>query len=344
MGGPRSGSPAFPRAVAFFRRNPILLLLAFTPGIPEYLSGSSSVALLAVNPAVFFLFLALNLGLYGPGVLLVREAHVRWKKGWSTILLLGAAYGLLEEGTALSTLFDPHASVVGGLGSYGHAYGVSWVWLIGILGIHTVFSVGVPILLLGLALPETRGVPFLTGRRLPITLAIYFADIVTLEVIIHYWVGIPLQILVAVVAVGLWIVAWRLPAGILDPPSLTPTRGPRLFFVYGLLYFLLLILVPGLIGDFHLPAYVAFTADAAFLAVLFVLVWTSIGRTSNAPQMVVLAVGLVIPLIAIGLAAQLFLPLVLALDVTAGLFFLTLWRHYRPTPATVVGLPPATVS
>ncbi len=335
MGTPAAKPPAWRRATAFFRRHPILFLLALTPGIPEYSSGSSSVRLVVLFPTgtvVFFLFLALNLGLYGPGVLLVREAHVRWKKGWSTILLLGAAYGLLEEGTALSTLFDPQASVVGGLGSYGHAYGVSWVWLIGILGVHAVFSVGIPILLLGLALPETRGQPFLTGRRLPFALLLYGLDIVALNAIIHYWVGIPLQLAVAAVAGILWVVAWRLPPGPLDPPSATPHRGPPIFFVYGVLYFVLLLLVPGLIRDFHQPAVVAFAADALFLALLFIAVRNTIGRSANAPQMVLLAFGLVLPLMVIGLAAQILVPVVLLLDAVAGWFFLTLWRHYRSTP------------
>jgi hypothetical protein len=71
----------FPRTVAFFRRHPVLLFLCFTPGIPEYLSGSTPVAALVYAPGGFLLFLALNLGLYGPGVLLVREAFVRWRPG-----------------------------------------------------------------------------------------------------------------------------------------------------------------------------------------------------------------------------------------------------------------------
>ena len=87
-----------------FHRRPILLLLALSPGIPEYLSGSTSFEGLVLNPFAFVLFLGLNLGLYGPGVLLIREAFVRWKKGWASLLLMGAAYVLLEEGTALSTL------------------------------------------------------------------------------------------------------------------------------------------------------------------------------------------------------------------------------------------------
>ncbi len=264
MAAPPPTPARLARVVAYFRRHPILLLLAFTPGIPEYLSGSTALWPIVLSPFGFLLFLGLNLGLYGPGVLLVREAHVRWKKGWSTILLLGGAYGLLEEGTALSTLFNPKASVVSSLGSYGHAYGVNWVWLLGILGVHIVYSVGLPILLLGLALPETRGQRLLTNRQLPLTAGIYLADIAFLAYITHYYaVAGPLLVLAAVVAGLLWLVAWQIPAGLLDPPRPRPERGPRYFLILGLVYFALLIVVPGLIEDLQFPAPVAFSADLA---------------------------------------------------------------------------------
>jgi hypothetical protein len=330
VNGPRAPAGLLSRIIGFFRRHPILLLLAFTPGIPEYLSGSSAVAGLVVNPVVFLLFLGLNLGLYGPGVLLVREAHVRWKKGWSTILILGAAYGLLEEGTALSTLFNPKASVVSSLGTYGHAYGVSWVWLIGVLGIHIVYSVGIPILLLGLALPETRGQLFLSGRRLPMTLVIYGVDIALLVALVHYTAGLRLIALAVVVAGLLWLVAWRLPAGLLDPPADRPCRRPRAFFVYGLVYFPLLIIVPGLGEDFHGPAVVAGLIDLVLVLALFLAVRHDVGRRANEPQLLLLALGATLPLVVFGAAAQIFIPLVLVLDAMVAWFFLTLWRHYRP--------------
>jgi hypothetical protein len=328
--------------VAFFRRHPVLLLLAFTPGIPEYLSGSTAVWPIALSPVVFVLFLGLNLGLYGPGVLLVREAHVRWKKGWSTILILGAAYALLEEGTALATLFNPKASVVANLGTYGHDYGVNWVWLIGILGVHIVYSVGLPILLLGLALPETRGQRFLTGKRLSLTVVIYGLDLAALAYITQYYrVAAPLLVLAVVVAGLLWIVAWRIPAGLLDPPHPRPTRGPRFFLVLGLSYFALLIVVPGLIEDAKLSAVLAGGTDIAIIVLVFVAIWWTIGRGANEPQLLMVAVGVIAPLAAVGLAAQWFLPIVLVLDATALLFFWTLWKHYRTLPdAPTAPVPP----
>ncbi len=89
---------------------------------------------------------------------------VRWRKGWGSVLLLGAAYGILEEGIALSTLFNSSAGPVGQLGFYGHWLGVNWVWVAGILPVHMIFSISLPILLLGLALPGTVGKSLLSRR------------------------------------------------------------------------------------------------------------------------------------------------------------------------------------
>src|SRR5215510_707858 len=95
------------RVVGYLRRHPLLCLLLLSPGIPEYLTGSSSFAVLTLNPVQFFILLGLNVGLYGPGVILIREAMIRWKKGWASVFLLGFAYAILEEGLDLSTFFNP---------------------------------------------------------------------------------------------------------------------------------------------------------------------------------------------------------------------------------------------
>jgi hypothetical protein len=326
-----SQRPALARTVAFFRRHPVLLLLAFTPGIPEYLSGSSSTALLVASPPVFFLFLGLNLGLYGPGVLLVREAWVRWGRGWGALLLLGAAYGLLEEGTALSTLFNPNASVVGGLGHYGRALGVNWVWLIGVLGVHIVLSVGVPILLLGLALPETRGRSLLSRPETGVAVGVYATDVVLLALISNYWrVEFAGIVGAAAVALLLGVGAARLPRGWLNPPTEEPKYAPRAFFLLGLAYFPALLIVPALGEAEHLAAAVTGAIELLLSAALFAAVRRGIGRRANAPHLLLLAFGTTLPIALTGLLSQFGLPVVLGADAVYGAFFLVLWRHYRP--------------
>src|SRR3989442_13578217 len=130
------------KLVRFLKSHPILFLLLLTPGIPEYLSASSQITLLVVNPVLFFLFLGANIGLYGSGVILIREAMIRWKKGWASVFLLGVGYGIVEEGLALWTLFNPLAQPVGNLGFYGHWVGVNWVWTIGLRVFPSVYSIG----------------------------------------------------------------------------------------------------------------------------------------------------------------------------------------------------------
>jgi len=324
----------FPRLVAFFRRHPVLLFLAFTPGIPEYLSGSTPTAALVYAPGGFLLFLALNLGLYGPGALLAREAFVRWRPGWAGAILLGAAYGLLEEGTALSTLFNPHASVVGSEGFYGHFAGVNWVWTVGVLGIHIVYSVGVPILLLGLALPETRGRSLLSDRQIPVAVAIYAADIGVLVFATQYFRTAPGLLLgAALVAVLLYVVTRRLPHGSLDPGVHGPRSPLWTFFLMGLAFYPILLLVPGLGNAFSVWPPATMAVEIFLAGALFLLVRRQIGSTGNEAALTVLALGALLPLFASGLLFQLRLPVELVVDVFFVAFFYTLWVRYRPRPA-----------
>ena len=331
---PTVGGPPFPRAVAFFQRHPVLLLLCLSPGIVEYLSGSSYFEGIVRAPLLFLLFLGSNLALYGPGVLLVREALIRWQKGWAALLCLGAAYGILEEGTALSTLFDPNASVVGGLGYYGHYLGVSWIWAIGVIQIHIVVSIGLPILLLGLALPETRGRPLLTGRQIGVAFGIFALDIALLAYISHYYPVALLSLVMAVlVAGGLAYLAYRLPRTFLDPTSETPRYGPRVCFVLGLVFYPILLLVPATGEYAHVTAPVTGVVDLALSGGLFFVARRAVGRSQNEPELVMVALGALIPLLAFGLLSQILLPIVLIGDVLFVLFFYSLWRRYAPARA-----------
>jgi hypothetical protein len=81
---------------------PALVLFFLAPAIGELLSGSSP-------PAEFFKPFPLLLlsALYGGGALLLRELALSWGKRWPTILTLGLAYGILEEGLMVKSFFDP---------------------------------------------------------------------------------------------------------------------------------------------------------------------------------------------------------------------------------------------
>src|SRR6266508_2748604 len=140
-------------------RRPLLALVLLSPVIAEMLSGSSA-PLEWLNPAVPLLLI----WLYGSGVLVMRETAVRWKVGWPGILLLGAAYGIIEEGLAVKSFFDPGWMDLGTLGWYGRWLDVNWVWAVWLTIYHAVVSIAVPIFLVDWIWPRTRGVAF-TSRR-----------------------------------------------------------------------------------------------------------------------------------------------------------------------------------
>ena len=142
-------------------RKPGWVLFFLSPMIGELLSGSSP-------PAEFFqpFPLLVLAALYGSGAILIREVTLRWKKGWPTILLLGAAYGIIEEGLMVKSVFDPNWMDLGSLGTYGRWLGVNWIWSLELTVYHAIFSIAVPILLVELLFPRERVKPWVSTRAL----------------------------------------------------------------------------------------------------------------------------------------------------------------------------------
>src|SRR2546427_11983634 len=140
-------------------RRPLLALILLSPVIAEMLSGSTP-PLEWLNP-IGVLFL---IWLYGAGVLVVRETAVRWKTGWPSILLLGAAYGIIEEGLAVKSFFDPSWMDLGALGSYGRWLDVNWIWAAWLTIYHAVVSIAIPIFLVDWIWPHVQGNPLPSPR------------------------------------------------------------------------------------------------------------------------------------------------------------------------------------
>ncbi len=145
---------------------PALALYFLSPVIGELLSGSAP-------PVEFFNPFGLLIlpALYGSGALLVRELALRWDKRWPTILTLGLAYAIVEEGLMVKSFFDPNWMDLGILGVYGRWAGVNWVWSISLMIYHAAISIAIPILLVELLYPERRDEAWL-GRRGRIGLSI----------------------------------------------------------------------------------------------------------------------------------------------------------------------------
>jgi len=143
------------------RARPVLFLLFLAPLIAEVLWGTTTVT----ESAGYFA----QVGLYGGGAVLVREVARRWGAGWISILLLGAAYGAIEEGLLEPTWFTPALQSH----PYGVAFGVFWTYAAFNIGYHAVFSIAIPILLTELAFPAWRDKPWLGRAGLSVVGAVY---------------------------------------------------------------------------------------------------------------------------------------------------------------------------
>lgn len=133
------------------RRRAALTLVVLTPLIAELALGSTPVHLAFLLP--------LWLPIYGAGVLLIREAVRRFGGGWPSLVLLGVAYELVEDGIGLQALTSQH--LYGAAGWAPRLFGLNTAYWETNLVYHVVFSVLIPIALTDLLFPAHRDRPYL---------------------------------------------------------------------------------------------------------------------------------------------------------------------------------------
>jgi hypothetical protein len=286
---PRAGPPPVPRW------KPTLALLVLSPFLAEYLTGSTPIALL-LNPFAFLISAAFLAGLYGAGVLLVRELTVRWKRGWESVLLLGAAYGILEEGVAVHTFFATDGSTVGVFTTYGHFLGTNWVWAVGLAGFHGMYSIALPILLVSLWYPEWRERPLLEGRRLPTVVAIFTVTVVLLSLFYPYAPSALGFVGCLLAAAGLGLLAWKLPRGVLLAPAGTPGPSRTVLLLCGAAYLPAWLLVGGLGASARLPVPVTIVLVLLLAELPVLLGFRYIGRLDDPGRAFAFASGAVLTL------------------------------------------------
>lgn len=190
--------------------------------VGELLSGSSP-PLKFFSPLPFVVMAVL----YGGGALLIREARLRWHKGWPTVLALGAAYGLTEEGLMVKSLFDPGWPGLGDWGAVGRAWGVNWIWGLNLTIYHAIFSITIPILLIEFAFPERRAESWV-GRRTQFSLGgLFVADVLLgFTEMTPYRPPAPQYLLTVLAVVGLIALARVLPA-FLAPAARSSSKARR---------------------------------------------------------------------------------------------------------------------
>lgn len=130
------------------------LALFLLPAISvELLTGNTSLANF-LTPVAFIL-LSMT---YGGALLLMRESVARWGKGFASVLVLAAAYGMVNEGITSKGFFDPHfyAVVENGLQDFGRWFGINVPWALSISIFHATFSIIVPLVIVSAIFPGPK--------------------------------------------------------------------------------------------------------------------------------------------------------------------------------------------
>jgi hypothetical protein len=151
---------------------PALVLLVLSPLVGEFFLGATTVSRLApAIPLVFF---------YGGGAIIIRELARRRGPGWGRIITLSLAYGIVEEGLVVQSLFNPDLFMAGKIG--GRALGVNWIWSEWTVGYHTVYSIAIPILLVELLFSHRKEQPWLGWKALTVVVAGYVVSAVVIGI------------------------------------------------------------------------------------------------------------------------------------------------------------------
>jgi hypothetical protein len=322
---------------------PVMVLFVLSPVIAELLSGSAP-------PSEFFRFpgLLILTTLYGSGAILVRELTVRWKKGWPSLLVLGAAYGIVEEGLMVKSFFDPGWMDLGLLGTYGRWLGVNWVWSLELTIYHSVISIAIPVMLTEIIFAGRRREPWLGRIGLAFFSCLLAANIALGYLLLtSYRPGGVAYTITWLLVIALVFLAGRLPV---QPFHITVqvVRRPLWFWLTGFLATALFFVVFAALPHTVLPPVV--TVVISLLLVCMVgwvvirmsgsgMVWRDIHRLA-------LAAGLLSPMILMSPlqeldAARTDEPAGMALvGLLMALFLIGLWVLVKRRENVLMGTPP----
>ena len=145
---------------------PAILLFFLAPLFGEYLLGN-----LKFSEIFYVPFIA---PLYGAGALLIRETTRRAGRGPATMLTLGVAYALIEEGLVDQMLFNQlYFTGQDQFGTFIEALGLdAWLTIL-VLAMHAIWSTYIPITLVETLFPERGTKPWLGIKGLIITSVIF---------------------------------------------------------------------------------------------------------------------------------------------------------------------------
>lgn len=273
------------------------IILFLLPAVSvELLTGNTSLVNF-LNPVVFIVLTIT----YGGALLLIRETVLRWGKGFSSILVLAAGYGMVNEGLGTKGFFDPrfYAVVQSGLEGFGRWFGINVPWALSISIFHATFSIIVPLVIVSALFQEP-------GRwidnRVYAALMVAFVSVIafSFEVLsavrhYHYNEGSgPLALVFSLLALDI-LIAWKLPKA---RPRRWQLRLPApALFVFGALYAFAYFFSAHILRAAGSP--VAFVAvDLGFFVGLPVCLLFKLPEPSSRGK-VALVAGLLVPMLTV---------------------------------------------
>src|SRR5262245_30043220 len=215
------------------RFGPVLARIVLSPFVAEILFGATPVSRLGSLVPVT--------ALYGGGAVLIRELARRRGAGWGRVAGLALAYGIVEEGLVIQSMFNPDLFQAGLIG--GRALGVNWVWSEWTVGYHVVYSIVIPILLVELLFPARRAEPWLGWKGLTVLGVLYVLSALAVGAAFRriiapgFQAPLPQTLAAALIALGLGVLALSGPdVERAPPPGPAPRAVPSPWLV-GLLAF-----------------------------------------------------------------------------------------------------------
>lgn len=159
---------------------PVLGLLVLAPVCAEYLIGYDQII---GRPLELLSGLLVLAPLYGTVAVLIRETARRTGRGWPTILLLGAAFGLVEAGLVDQSLFNPDFVAEPSwdqerMPTFLPVPGVSVKQLLGFVAGHVIWSFAAPIAVVEACVPRLAGRPWLGRAGTAVVVVLYVLAVV----------------------------------------------------------------------------------------------------------------------------------------------------------------------
>ena len=228
------------------RAKALIFLLLISPSIAELLS-SSSPPLEFFNP-ISFIYL---ISFYGFGALIIRWIRIRFRLDYLSILYMGFAYGVVEEGIAVKSFFNPGWPDLGILAWYGRLFGVNWIWMIGLIVYHGIVSIFIPIALTDNLFPEIKDDPLIDSWKvITLLLVVFMFDVAVFNLLVvgNYILDIKDYILCISLIVLFFIIAFRHAISPVYIPH-KPLTAWIIGFTWMLLFFIIYYTLPTLISQ-----------------------------------------------------------------------------------------------